>query len=483
VELPERASYKWLLPHAESGEARELPHKWTGRVIDRRYKIVKALGEGAMGSVFVAEHLTLHKQVALKLVRSEYAHNGELLARFAREALAGSKIEHPNVVAALDYGSLEEGGAYLVMPLVPGECLADMLWKRGRMPWADVAELGAQIADALAAAWARGFVHRDLKPENVLVEPREGAPSVARVIDFGIAKLFDQLAGATDAPGSAPALTKEGAIIGTPGYMAPEQALGRPATHTSDLYSLGVILWEALVGKPRWEGDSVHAILRAQLKEARPSARQASSDGSIPVALDQLVERLLSFRPEERPSDAREVRDQLREIARQWRPASPRGRRTLATGEALRRGWVLLAAMLAAGAALGGVLALAPSARSAAGSEASGQGASGLSPELAPAFVALASGSAKARRAAADQLLHAGDAVPEYARQLARLELAPSCKEKKPVLEALLAQGDARARPVLARLASEPARGCGPREKQDCLGCVRELLARAAGPR
>ncbi|HWO09724.1 MAG TPA: serine/threonine-protein kinase [Polyangiaceae bacterium] len=473
------------MAHAESGEARELAHKWAGRVIDRRYKIVKPLGEGAMGSVFVAEHLTLHKQVALKLVRAEYARNSELLARFAREALAGSKIEHPNVVAALDYGALEEGGAYLVMPLVPGECLADMFWRRKRLPWPEVAELGAQIADALAAAWARGFVHRDLKPENVLVEPRDGGAFLARVIDFGVAKLFDQLAGAGGAPSGGPALTKEGTIIGTPGYMAPEQALGRPATHTADLYSLGVILWEALVGKQRWEGDSVHAILRAQLKETRPSAREASGDESIPVALDQLVERLLSFRPEERPAEAREVRDQLRGIARQRGGAAPSAPKTLATAEALRSGWVLLVVMLAAGGALGGVLALAPLSSSDTGDKAErSAAASGLPAELEPALRALASGSAKARRTAADQLLHASEgAVPAYATQLARLELARSCKEKKPVLEALLALGDERAGPSLARLASEPERGCGPREKQDCLGCLRELLARATVPR
>ena len=229
----------------------------------------------------------------------------------------------------------------------------------------------------------------------------------------------------------------------------------------------------------------VHAILRAQLKETRPSAREASGDESIPVALDQLVERLLSFRPEERPAEAREVRDQLRGIARQRGGAAPSAPKTLATAEALRSGWVLLVVMLAAGGALGGVLALAPLSSSDTGDKAErSAAASGLPAELEPALRALASGSAKARRTAADQLLHASEgAVPAYATQLARLELARSCKEKKPVLEALLALGDERAGPSLARLASEPERGCGPREKQDCLGCLRELLARATVPR
>ena len=307
-----------------------------------------------MGSVFVADHLTLHKQVALKVVRAEFAGNRELLARFAREALAGSKIEHPSVVPALDYGPLEEGGAYLVMPLVPGASLTEVLLARGRLPWRDVAHWGAQIADALAAAWAQGFVHRDLKPDNIMLEARPEAAPVARIIDFGVAKLCSQLGGAAAAASAhgVPALTKEGAIIGTPGYMAPEQALGRPASHSADLFSLGVVMWEALVGEPRWTGESVRAILTAQLTEKRPSARVASGDASIPESFDALIERLVAPRPEERPSDARQVRDDLRALLRA--PA----RRGAAGPFAMRGVWLVLFGLLLAGAAIGGWLAL-----------------------------------------------------------------------------------------------------------------------------
>jgi serine/threonine-protein kinase len=307
-----------------------------------------------MGSVFVADHLTLHKQVALKVVRAEFAGNRELLARFAREALAGSKIEHPSVVPALDYGPLEEGGAYLVMPLVPGASLTDVLLARGRLPWQDVAHWGAQIADALAAAWAQGFVHRDLKPDNIMLEVRPEAAPVARLIDFGIAKLENQLGSAAAAgAGGAPVLTKEGAIIGTPGYMAPEQALGRPASHSADLFSLGVVMWEALVGEPRWTGASIREILTAQLTEKRPSARVASRDASVPEAFDALIERLVAQRPEERPSDARQVRDELRALLR-----APGASRGAAGPFALRGVWLVLLGLLLAGAAIGGWLAL-----------------------------------------------------------------------------------------------------------------------------
>ncbi|HTV18679.1 MAG TPA: serine/threonine-protein kinase [Polyangiaceae bacterium] len=321
---------------------------WDGLVIDQRYRIVRPLGEGSMGSVYVAEHLALHKEVALKLVRSEFGGNRELLMRFAREALAGSRIDHPSVVQVLDYGPLPDGTAYLVMPIVAGTSLKDTLQMRGRLPWREVAELGAQVADALAAAWAQGFIHRDLKPDNVLLEPREPGPPLARLIDFGVAKLLDPSAPeGTESPVSTP-LTKEGTMIGTPGYMAPEQALGRAATHAADLYSLGVLLWEALVGQRRWSGATIQAILQAQLREKRPSARDASGDGSIPHALDQLIERLVSPRVESRPDDARLIRDELRALldgkASADAPAKPAraGRRS--------RTWLLVLGLLAAGA-------------------------------------------------------------------------------------------------------------------------------------
>lgn len=424
-----------------------------------------------MGLVFVAEHLTLHKQVALKMVRSEYAGNRELLARFAREALAGAKIDHPSVVGALDYGTLEDGGAYLVMPLVRGDCLSDVLHARGRLPWPEAAELAAQIADALAAAWAQGFVHRDLKPDNVMLEPREQGGPLARVIDFGVAKLFDQLSGAAPSASAAgQPLTKEGTLIGTPGYMAPEQALGRAATHAADLYSLGVILWEALVGRRRWAGDSIQAIFRAQLKEQRPSAREASADSSIPIELDRLVEQLVAVRPEQRPQDARDVRDQLRAVvARHGAGRSLGAPKPRAAGQPnptwRRRAWLVFPGMLGAGAVLGVLLALAPLERS--------------PPDAAALSALLHDGSATARSAAARRLLKTGAELPPYAEHAARLELAPTCAEKKPELDALLRLGDERARSVLVRLANQPKTGCGPRENQDCLACLRPQLRQA----
>jgi hypothetical protein len=423
-----------------------------------------------MGAVFVAEHLTLHKSVALKVVHAELAGNRDLLARFAREALAGSRIDHPSVVAALDYGALEEGGAYLVMPLVPGESLSELLKQRGRLPWAEAAELGAQIADALAAAAAEGFVHRDLKPDNILIEKRESGAPLARVIDFGIAKLSEDLSeSGRKAPSPGQQLTKEGAIIGTPGYMAPEQALGRPATASADLYSLGVVLWEAIVGKPLWLGDSIQAILRAQLEQTAPSLRSANPQAKVPAALDELVLRMISRRPEQRPASGLEVKTQLQKLLRGSTPGPK-----LEPSSGARQIWVVLFSMLAAGIVLGSLIALAPS--------ASGEAAQAA--ELEPSIRALLEGAtAPARESAAQRLLQPKAAgAPAYAKGLARLELARSCSDKRSALRALLELHDTRATPALRRLSGEPPSGCGPHKDQDCLACLRRELRAGVGP-
>jgi serine/threonine-protein kinase len=461
----------------ESVQGQDLPGGWEGRVIDRRYRIVRPLGAGAMGAVFVAEHLGLNKQVALKVVHAEYAGNRELLARFAREAMAGSRIDHPSVVAALDYGALAEGGAYLVMPLVPGENLTDVLKRRGRLPWAEAVELGVQIADALAAAAAQGFVHRDLKPDNILIETRESGAPLARVIDFGIAKLSEDLSeSGMKAPGAAQPLTKEGAIIGTPGYMAPEQALGKPATHAADLYSLGVVLWEALVGQPLWLGDSIQAILQAQLKLTPPAIRDKSPQAKVPAALEELVQQLLARRPEQRPKSALEVKHQLQKLLRNSAP-SPKA---AATGGGARQVWMVLFSMLAAGTVLGSTLALGPRTSNASGASRP----TSAVPDLEPTIQELLTGGAPTREAAAHKLLGPQSAVvPAYARELARLELGKSCKDKRAALQSLIELGDERVSPALQRLYSEPATGCGPRKDQDCLSCLRRELQASVAPR
>jgi serine/threonine-protein kinase len=316
-----------------------------GTLVDNRYRIVELLGEGGMGRVYAAEHLKLGKRVAFKVVRSDLAGNGELAVRFAREAMTTSVIEHPNVVSAIDYGSLPGRGAYLVMELARGPSLAELLEQHGTLHWSRAAELGAQIADALSAAHRKRIVHRDLKPDNVVVQRREDGGDLVKILDFGVARWvgasLPPAAGrrsARPAPAAAPSLTHNGMVIGTPGYMAPEQATGDPADFGTDLYALGVVLWESIVGRHPFEGDDLRAILRAQLRGALPTLREATGDQTIPEELDMLVARLCSVLPEDRPSDAGTVRDVLRRVSQRATANAPPSPREMAItgGERMR---------------------------------------------------------------------------------------------------------------------------------------------------
>ena len=283
---------------------------WLGRTIDERYKIEQLLGQGGMGAVFLAEHVKLQKKVAFKVILPQFAGNGEVAERFAREAMASAKLEHPHVASALDYGTLPEGGAYLVMQYARGPSLRrvedDEPSKRN---WRYACEVGAQIADALSAAHAAGIVHRDLKPENVILEPRDDGGELVKVLDFGIARVIDDASG----PVALTKLTRVGTIIGTPGYMSPEQALGEPVDARADLYALGVILWEICAGRELWNETEITALVTKQLTTEPPHIASIVAD--VPAELDALIHRLLARDKNERPDRAGEVRDVLRRIA------------------------------------------------------------------------------------------------------------------------------------------------------------------------
>ncbi|WP_169791675.1 serine/threonine-protein kinase [Sandaracinus amylolyticus] len=277
--------------------------EWIGRVLDGRYRIERVLGEGGMGAVFAAEQIALQKPVALKIILPELAGDPELAQRFAREAMVSARLDHPHVASALDYGALEGGGAYLVMQLARGRGLRSWMRERGG-DWRFALSIGAQIADALAAAHAAGIVHRDLKPENVIVEDRDGALH-ARVLDFGIARV-------ADAPKDTGPLTRVGTVMGTPGYMAPEQALGEAVDARADVYALGVMLWELAAGQALFDHEELGAIVSAQLTSSAPAL--ASEVKEVPPELDALVARMLAGSKTSRPSHGAEVRDALRAI-------------------------------------------------------------------------------------------------------------------------------------------------------------------------
>jgi serine/threonine protein kinase len=488
---------------------------WIGRVIEDRYRIVEVLGEGGMGAVFVADHLRLRKKVALKIIHADFAAHSQAEARFVREALATAQIEHPHVASAIDFGHLPEGGSFLVTQLVRGESLGKRL-SRGELLWREACEFGAQVADALAAAHAAGIIHRDLKPDNILIERRDDGSIHAKVVDFGIAHVSGAH-GVTATAGAEP-LTHLGAVIGTPGYMAPEQAMGGQIDHRIDLYALGVILWECCTGQPLWEADTVSELFTSQLTRPAPSLKGLVH--ALPEDFTALLEQLLASTPAQRPDTAISVRDRLRRIAREagpvverTAPAAPSAPRT---SPATRSGTTLGNAppgrnrlrpvLWATGALLLVTVAFValrreePSTPSPSVSTRNGPSVpsvpavvkrelpsrKALVAELPAAYsehaqALLLSTDPEDRRKAGEAIVAASEAerIPAYLHGLARLETVADCEARRPILLQLEAANDIRALWGLRILHESPRDGCkAGRGKQDCLGCLREDLAR-----
>jgi len=221
-------------------EEESLGVDFTGRVIDSRYKVLRKIGEGGMGTVYVGEHVEIGKEVAIKILHPAFSNQQDLVERFRREARAASKIGHPNIIDVTDFGSTEEGCAYFVMEHLDGIDLADILSHERRLEPTRACQIAIQICRALSAAHAAGVVHRDLKPENVFLVSRDGKADFVKVLDFGIARSV----------GRSRRLTNPGIAMGTPEYMAPEQAQGGVVDQRSDIYSVGALLYEMVTGSP-----------------------------------------------------------------------------------------------------------------------------------------------------------------------------------------------------------------------------------------
>jgi eukaryotic-like serine/threonine-protein kinase len=274
-----------------------------GSVVADRYRIESLLGEGAMGSVYRAEHVHMQKAVALKVLHQWMSQNPEVVRRFEREAVAAARVEHPNVAGATDFGRLADGSFYLVLEFIDGKSLAQLMEETGPMPAGRACRIAAQIAAALGAAHAAGIVHRDLKPENVMMPQSDvELGDVIKVLDFGMAKV-------QQADNSETKLTMHGAIYGTPQYMAPEQAAGQEVDLRADLYAFGVMLYEMLAGRPPFLGETMMALLVKHMTEKPPAL-----PSSVPRPISQLVMRCLQTAPEDRPQSAQEILDQLAEF-------------------------------------------------------------------------------------------------------------------------------------------------------------------------
>ena len=271
-----------------------------GRVMAERYHILKRIGEGGMGRVYLGEHVKMNRQCAIKVMSPALVNDHESAARFAREASNAARIIHPNVAAVFDYGE-SEGLVYLVMEYVEGEPLARILAREAPLPVERALDLARQIADGLGAAHELGIVHRDLKPDNILVSRNKAGKEVAKVVDFGIAKAIQENAG--------DALTRTGLVIGTPEFMSPEQLLGDPIDARSDLYALGCIMHLMLTASPPFSAPTREQMIKRRLSEEAPHIQHL--DPGLPDSLDRMVNRLLARSPAERFGSAGEVREAL----------------------------------------------------------------------------------------------------------------------------------------------------------------------------
>src|ERR1700685_1268922 len=243
-----------------------------GTALSGRYKLEARIGAGGMSTVYRALDETLQRQVAIKLMNREVATDSDQLERFRREARAVAQLNHPHVVSVIDAGE-DEGRPYIVFEYVEGETLKERIRRLGRLPIAEAVAYAIEIARALGAAHARHIVHRDVKPQNVLID-EEGS---AKVTDFGIARTLDE-----------EGLTADGRVLGTTDYVSPEQALGQPVTGPSDLYSLGVVLYEMLNGAVPFKGENQVAVAMKHVREEVPDVRVARPE--VSAALAQVVD-------------------------------------------------------------------------------------------------------------------------------------------------------------------------------------------------
>jgi serine/threonine protein kinase len=275
-----------------------------GQIIAERYHILRKLGEGGMGRVYLAEHVTMGRMCAIKVIHPSLRSDAEAVGRFRREAANAGRINHPHVAAIYDCGETNDGLVYLAMEYVPGDSLSTLLkWNSALLPRRAVS-IALQVSDALGAAHRLGIIHRDLKPDNIIVARSKDGNDLAKVVDFGIAKATQ---------GGSQTVTRAGFVVGTIQYMSPEQMIGDPIDVRSDLYSLGCILYEMLVGKRLFEGTTGELLITQRLTQAPPRARQLNPD--IPKALDDIVAKMLSRSPADRYQNAEAIVAQLQEIA------------------------------------------------------------------------------------------------------------------------------------------------------------------------
>ncbi len=245
--------------------------KMIDKVIKGKFKLIRKLGQGGMGAVYLAEQMGIGHRVAIKFLKSEFSDDVEIARRFMNEAKSYARVAHPNAVVFHDFGQDDDGNLFIAMEYCEGVDLKKVIQEQKRLPVADAIDIILQIADVLSNAHLKGVVHRDLKPENIML--RKGMRGIhVKVLDFGIARLMNE----------GTRLTVQGAIAGTPRYMSPEQVEGKEVDHRADIYALGILTFETLTGIQPFDGNTIAEILRRQVMDPMPHLASIATDLDYP---------------------------------------------------------------------------------------------------------------------------------------------------------------------------------------------------------
>lgn len=305
--MPDKPSSSIKLPQGGLPPRPPRVDKLLGTLLDRKYRILEKIGEGGMGSVYSANQESIDRNVAIKVLLSKLAEDDVALRRFELEAKAISKMQHPNTVTIYDYGRIVEENEserlFIVMELLKGSTLTKVFRENKTLPGPRASRILRQVCASLAEAHAVGIIHRDLKPDNIFLTEVGGDKDWVKVLDFGVAKLADSEGIGT--------LTQTGMIFGTPKYMSPEQAEGKPIDHRTDIYALGVVLYELLSGRPPFTSDTPIGLLLKHISEPPKSLHTVAANLNIDPRLDQIVMRALEKNPDARQQQVMELAAEL----------------------------------------------------------------------------------------------------------------------------------------------------------------------------
>ncbi len=282
-----------------------------GKVIDNKYLVQSMLGEGGMAVVYKAHHTIMERTVVIKVMHGWLMANDKSIERFMRECKTTAKLSHPNIVTVYDVGSLGGNAPYLVMEYIKGEALADKIHRQGALPFSTTANIIIQMCRGLQEAHNHGVIHRDLKPDNVLLQDKSDRPDWVKIVDFGISHIVHE---------SGKRLTKTGRMVGTPEYIAPEQLKDKPMDMRTDLYALGIMIYEMLTGHVPFEGESAESILMKHLMDEPPPMSKYKPEFKDGTPFDAIVTKLLQKDPDARYQTATELRlDVEQTLSQVWR--------------------------------------------------------------------------------------------------------------------------------------------------------------------